>query len=152
LLISLDDEVSLELRSNGGIPTDVTHGFSVDFVWKATSFDRMQDAMKTFAVDETSVSGYIYHRLLGHEVEPQVIRTALPKRFSAPGLPELNHSQVFAVKSVLQKALTLIQVFFVIFFYLTLLGSSWYWKDSHFCFYCLSASKTKSRPSACLCS
>ena len=116
MLISLDDEVSLELRSNGGIPTDVTHGFSVDFVWKATSFDRMQDAMKTFAVDETSVSGYIYHRLLGHEVEPQVIRTALPKRFSAPGLPELNHSQVFAVKSVLQKALTLIQVFFVIFF------------------------------------
>lgn len=73
---------------------DVTSGFSVDFVWKSTSFDRMQAAMKTFAVDETSVSGYIYHRLLGHEVEPQPIRVVLPKRFSAPGLPELNHSQV----------------------------------------------------------
>nr|GMC85145.1 regulator of nonsense transcripts 1 homolog [Ipomoea batatas]GMC87243.1 regulator of nonsense transcripts 1 homolog [Ipomoea batatas] len=40
-----------------GAPADVCHGFSVDFVWKSTSFDRMQGAMKTFAVDETSVSG-----------------------------------------------------------------------------------------------
>lgn len=69
----------------------------------------MQHAMKTFAVDEQSVSGYIYHRLLGHEVEPVTLRTTMPKRFSAPGLPELNHSQVFAVKSVLQKPLSLIQ-------------------------------------------
>ena len=28
----------------------------------------MQTAMKTFAVDEQSVSGYIYHKLMGHEV------------------------------------------------------------------------------------
>jgi regulator of nonsense transcripts 1 len=65
--------------------------------------------MKTFAVDEQSVSGFIYHKLLGHEVEPVTLRTAMPKRFSAPGLPELNHSQVGAVKSVLQKPLSLIQ-------------------------------------------
>jgi hypothetical protein len=37
----------------------VTQGFAADFVWKSTSFDRMQLAMKTFAVDEKSVSGYI---------------------------------------------------------------------------------------------
>lgn len=30
----------------------------MDFVWKSTSFDRMQTAMKTLAVDDTSVSGY----------------------------------------------------------------------------------------------
>ena len=65
--------------------------------------------MKTFAVDDTSVSGYLYHRLLGHDVEVQTIRCQLPKRFSAPGLPELNHSQIFAVKSVLQQSLSLIQ-------------------------------------------
>ena len=69
-------------------------GFKVEFVWKSTSFDRMQRAMHSFAVDETSVSGYLYHRLLGHEVEPQLLRVALPKRYSAPNLPELNHSQV----------------------------------------------------------
>lgn len=34
----------------------------VEFVWKAVSYDRMQVALKTFAVDDTSVSGYIYHR------------------------------------------------------------------------------------------
>eukprot|EP00854_Cymbomonas_tetramitiformis_P006173 gene6173-7402_t len=107
--LAATEEVGLELRSNQNVPTDITVGFSVDFVWKSTSFDRMQVAMKTFAVDETSVSGYIYHRLLGHEVEPQAIRATLPRRFSAPGLPELNHSQVAAVKSVLQRPLSLIQ-------------------------------------------
>ena len=50
-----------------------------------------------------------YHKLLGHELEPQVLRTQMPKRFSAPGLPELNHSQMYAVKSVLQKPISLIQ-------------------------------------------
>ncbi|KAL5724267.1 Regulator of nonsense transcripts 1-like protein [Ranunculus cassubicifolius] len=103
------EEVALELRASQGVPVDVLHGFSVDFVWKSTSFDRMQGAMKTFAVDETSVSGYIYHHLLGHEVELQVVRNTLPRRFGAPGLPELNASQVFAVKSVLQKPISLIQ-------------------------------------------
>jgi len=103
------EEVALELRNAGGAPTDATHGFSVEFCWKSTTYDRMQSAMKTFAVDETSVSGYLYHRLLGHEVEPQTIRCTLPQRFSAPGLPELNHSQVAAVKSVLQQPLSVIQ-------------------------------------------
>lgn len=41
---------------------DLSHGFSVDFVWKSTSFDRMQSAMKTFAVDETSVSGWVFDK------------------------------------------------------------------------------------------
>lgn len=36
--------------------------WQVEFVWKAVSYDRMQVALKTFAVDDTSVSGYIYHR------------------------------------------------------------------------------------------
>ncbi|KAG7952426.1 hypothetical protein I3843_12G058400 [Carya illinoinensis] len=107
--LTAQEEVALELRASQGVPVDLNHGFSVDFVWKSTSFDRMQGAMKTFAVDETSVSGYIYHHLLGHEVEVQMVRNTLPKRFGAPGLPELNASQVFAVKSVLQKPISLIQ-------------------------------------------
>ncbi|KAG8080500.1 hypothetical protein GUJ93_ZPchr0007g6178 [Zizania palustris] len=107
--LTAQEEVALELRASQGVPVDLIHGFSVDFVWKSTSFDRMQGAMKTFAVDETSVSGYIYHHLLGHEVEHQIIRNTLPRRFGAPGLPELNASQVLAVKSVLQKPVSLIQ-------------------------------------------
>ncbi|KAL1213952.1 Regulator of nonsense transcripts 1 [Cardamine amara subsp. amara] len=107
--LTAQEEVALELRANQGVPIDVNHGFSVDFVWKSTSFDRMQGAMKNFAVDETSVSGYIYHQLLGHEVEAQMVRNTLPRRFGVPGLPELNASQVNAVKSVLQKPISLIQ-------------------------------------------
>ncbi|KAI9495491.1 RNA helicase-domain-containing protein [Zychaea mexicana] len=76
---NVSDEVALELRRTDKVPVECTHNFSVDFVWKSTSFDRMQLAMKTFAVDETSVSGYIYHRLLGHDVEPQVLKTQMPK-------------------------------------------------------------------------
>lgn len=69
-----DEEIALELRGKSGsrAPHDTTVGYSVDIVWKATSFDRMQAAMKTFAVDETSVSGYLYHRVLGHDVCRQV--------------------------------------------------------------------------------
>ncbi|KAF9014134.1 ATP dependent helicase [Cyathus striatus] len=106
---NVSDEIGLELRRTEGVPSECTHNFAADFVWKSTSFDRMQLAMKTFAVDEKSVSGYIYHKLLGHEIEPQSLRTQMPKRFAAPGLPELNHSQMYAVKSVLQKPLSLIQ-------------------------------------------
>lgn len=106
------DEVTIELRAKGdhkSVPTECTHNFSADYVWKATSFDRMQHAMKTFAIDEMSVSGYIFHRLLGHEVGVAPMKIQMPKKFSAPGLPELNASQINAVKSVLQKPLSLIQ-------------------------------------------
>ncbi|KAF5702705.1 regulator-nonsense transcripts 1 [Fusarium globosum] len=106
------DEVTLELRKTGNeklVPTDLSHNFSADYVWKATSYDRMQLAMKTFAVDDMSVSGYIFHTLLGHEVQLQVMKTNLPKKWSAPGLPDLNPSQVGAIKAVLQKPLSLIQ-------------------------------------------
>ena len=58
-LVDVSDEIALELRKSEGVPTEVTHNFIVDFVWKSTSFDRMQLAMKTFAVDEKSVSAYI---------------------------------------------------------------------------------------------
>ncbi|OLL24793.1 Regulator of nonsense transcripts 1 [Neolecta irregularis DAH-3] len=117
---NISDEVCLELRRADNVPTECTHNFSVEYVWKSTSFDRMQLSMKTFAVNETSVSGYIYHKLLGHEIAPQVLKTQMPKRynnitsklnprFSAPGLPDLNTSQVHAVRAVLQKPISLIQ-------------------------------------------
>ena len=98
------DEVTLELRKTGNdksVPTECTHNFSADYVWKATSYDRMQAAMKQFALDEMSVSGYIFHKLLGHEVAVAPSKAQLPKKFSVPGLPELNGSQINAIKSVL---------------------------------------------------
>ncbi|KAK4162588.1 regulator of nonsense transcripts 1 [Cladorrhinum sp. PSN259] len=106
------DEVTLELRkaaNDKSVPTECTHNFSADYVWKATSYDRMQFAMKTFAVDELSVSGYIFHKLLGHEVAVAPMKTQMPKKWHVPGLPELNHSQVTAIKTVLSTPLSLIQ-------------------------------------------
>jgi regulator of nonsense transcripts 1 len=106
------DEVMIELRKSGNdksVPTECTHNFSADYVWKATSYDRMQLAMKNFAVDEQSVSGYIFHKLLGHEVALVPVKNQLPKKFTAPGLPDLNHSQVTAIKTVLSNPLSLIQ-------------------------------------------
>ena len=63
--LDVSDEIGLELRRSEGVPIDLSHNFTADFVWKSTSFDRMQLAMKTFAVDEKSVSGYIvrFHRV-----------------------------------------------------------------------------------------
>ena len=81
----------------------------MEVVWKPVAYERMQTALKTFAVDETSVSGYIYHRLLGHNIDQPPMKVSLPRRFGAPGLPELNHSQVFAVKSVLERNVSVVQ-------------------------------------------
>ena len=108
--LSAAEEITLELRAAQGAPLDQTFGFIVEFVWKSTSFDRMQKALRTFAIDEYSVTGHLYHVLLGHEHEPpQALKMTLPANIFAPGLPELNHSQAAAVKSVLTQPLSLIQ-------------------------------------------
>lgn len=108
-VLSINDmEIVLEMKASV-VPTNITDGYIAEYVWKSTSYDRMQAALKTFAVDDTSVSGYLYHRLLGHEVEPQTLRTTVPSKISVPGLPELNHSQLSAVRAVVQKPLSLIQ-------------------------------------------
>ena len=72
----IDGEVELELKqSSTPIPDQVNDDNIVEYIWKSTSFDRMQNALKTFAIDDTSVTGYIYHKLLGHPVEEQRIYT-----------------------------------------------------------------------------
>lgn len=71
----VDGEVELELRTSGSVPDQIHDDYIVEYIWKSTSYDRMQNALKTFAIDDTSVTGYIYHKLLGHpsrnSVSPQ---------------------------------------------------------------------------------
>jgi regulator of nonsense transcripts 1 len=109
----VDGEVELELRSSGNVPDSIHDDYVVEYIWKSTSYDRMQNALKTFAIDDTSVTGYIYHRLLGHPVEEQRIATArIPANdsdYGVPGLPPLNESQIEAVAAVLQRPMSLIQ-------------------------------------------
>ena len=54
-----DEEVKLEMRSSAPVP-ETTRTFSVDFVWKSTSFDRMQNAMKMFAVSYKRATLYFF--------------------------------------------------------------------------------------------
>lgn len=110
-VLRMDDaDVTVEMRKTN-VPLEVTEGYMVEFVWKPTSFDRMQSAMRTFAVDDLSVSGYLYHKILGHDIEEQAMKVKnIPhNNYSAPGLPDLNDFQMDAVKTVLQRPLSLIQ-------------------------------------------
>mgnify|MGYP006196020153 FL=1 len=87
-VVEIDDlgSVTLELdrryQPNGR--TNVTEGYSVEFVWKSVTYDRMQEALKTFAISDRSVSGYLYHKLLGHDIVDQPLNVVLPHNFNAP--------------------------------------------------------------------
>ena len=53
--------------------------------------------------------GLSLSRLLGHQVEPQLIKTQAVsdnEDLRAPNLPPLNHSQVAALRSVLEQPLS----------------------------------------------
>lgn len=90
-------------------PTQNVTGFTAEFVWKGTSYDRMQEAMKTFALEKESVLAYIYHKLMGHEVDSVEFDVRIPKNLSIPNFTVLNQSQLEAVRSVLTRPLSLIQ-------------------------------------------
>jgi regulator of nonsense transcripts 1 len=108
-----DGEVELELRNATNVPDQIFDDYIVEYIWKSTSYDRMQNSLKTFAIDDTSVTGYIYHKLLGHPIDDQRIATVRTpssgEDYGVPGLPPLNESQIEAVAAVLQRPMSLIQ-------------------------------------------
>lgn len=107
---SRTEEFTVELTARDkNVPTDCTTGFRAEFVWKGTSYERQQLAMRRFASVQETVSSYIYHKLLGLDVQETEFDIKLPSRISIPGYPALNESQVKAVQSVLKKPLSLIQ-------------------------------------------
>lgn len=60
------EEYTLEMiPSNTPVPTHVTNRFTAEFVWKGISYERMQDALKTFAIDPKAMSNHLYMKLLG---------------------------------------------------------------------------------------
>lgn len=82
-------------------------------MWKGTSFERMQAALRAFALDRTCISAQLHAALLGR-AEPGRLDAAKrprlpPGDLSAPGLPPLNDVQAAAVRSVYGSALSLIQ-------------------------------------------
>ena len=64
--ITQTEEICLEVKSPKGIPVETDLKYIVEFVWKSTSFDRMKQALKVFLKDETSLSNYIFYKILGY--------------------------------------------------------------------------------------
>ena len=50
--ITASEEIALELKNSKTPPQDPEAKFTVEFVWKSTSFDRMKLALKIFLKDE----------------------------------------------------------------------------------------------------
>lgn len=73
----------------------------------------MFEALTRLESRERCVSQYIYHKLMGHDVDDVMFKIKLPKNYHAPNLPQLNNSQITAIKAVLQRPLSLIQVNFL---------------------------------------
>ncbi|KFH05858.1 RNA helicase (UPF2 interacting domain) protein [Toxoplasma gondii MAS] len=107
------EEVIVEVKkppnAKGAWDSPVPLLYTIEFVWKSTSFERMQAALRQLAVDEISVSSYLYHTLMGKQMEHQIIQTPMPLQISAPNLAPLNPSQMLAIRYALQHPLSLIQ-------------------------------------------
>ena len=64
-----NEEICLEVKNQKGIPAETDCKYIVEFVWKSTSFDRMKQALKIFLKDETSLSNYIFYKILGYNTQ-----------------------------------------------------------------------------------
>lgn len=67
-LLYLDEEVCLELFSSA-TPPQSDYPYKVEFVWKPTSYHRMKKGLKKFENENTSISSYLYHTILGQKWE-----------------------------------------------------------------------------------
>ena len=80
--ITQSEEICLEVKNAKGVPQDPDVKYIVEFVWKSTSFDRMKQALKIFLKDETSLSNYIFYKILGYNTQDQYINANIPKQLS----------------------------------------------------------------------
>ncbi|WPK25223.1 hypothetical protein PUMCH_002529 [Australozyma saopauloensis] len=107
------DRYTFRLKGGESPPqTSSGAGYSIEFLWLGVSHFRMMRAVRSFATNKTSTSAFIYHTILGHEVEPVEFSTPLPKSLSFPaltGLRPLNASQEAAVSAAIRKPFVLIQ-------------------------------------------
>ncbi|WFD17829.1 ATP-dependent RNA helicase [Malassezia caprae] len=90
-------------------PTECTTNFTVEFVWVGTTYSRMKKALSVFLNARNCMAPFLRKKLLGFPTGSEQVQFQEPKRYTAPGLPDLNHSQVAAIKYVLSKPLSLIQ-------------------------------------------
>lgn len=103
-----NEEIIITFGEFSNCPTNVNKGFTIDVVWKGTSYTRMKYALNEFK--KKKMSNYLKKKILGHDIKEEAIQVKnFPKKLTAPNIPELNYSQLDAVKSALLKPLSLIQ-------------------------------------------
>jgi regulator of nonsense transcripts 1 len=101
--------IALELSgSDLPPPTDVSTGFSARFVWRPTTFERMQASLKVFALNEKATSEFIRRTILGSSVSSPPSDTVMTIQ-RVTGLPDLNEPQATAVQTAISQPVTLIQ-------------------------------------------
>ena len=69
----------------------------------------MNRALNRFSKSKSCMAPVIRDVLLGKSVDIPLINTQKTLSLSVPGLPELNHSQLSAIKAVLGSPISLIQ-------------------------------------------
>lgn len=100
---------TLELaRTSPPPPQSTTADFALHFVWRDVTFSRMQRALASFATDPKCISAFLFHKILGHDVEEVVFSDTMTK-VNVPGLAKLNPSQERAVALAVERPLLLIQ-------------------------------------------
>ena len=77
---------------------ELSDQWSISYVWKSTTFDRMRAALRRFANDPHSVSTHLYHAVLGRAAH-LVTAPAVDHVHSLAGL---NASQLYAVRRALE--------------------------------------------------
>jgi len=98
--IEIDDEIHIELEKCETLLQDGQ--YTVEFVWKGTSFRRMLDGIYSFVNDENSVSSYLYYKIFGEAVqEKKTNYQNIPTNFQVKGLPELNYYQTLGISAAI---------------------------------------------------
>lgn len=90
-IISQSEEICLEIKNKlSNEVVQKSEGFKVELLSKPTSYIRMEQGVKRFFRNELSISSYLYHKLLGHELQTLEFQVQFMKNMSAPNLPQLN--------------------------------------------------------------
>ncbi|WFD15392.1 ATP-dependent RNA helicase [Malassezia arunalokei] len=102
-------EVACEVPHGNKAPLHCTTNFNLEFIWTGTTYSRMNRALNRFSKSKSCMAPVIRDVLLGKSVDIPLINTQKTLSLSVPGLPELNHSQLSAIKAVLGSPISLIQ-------------------------------------------
>lgn len=102
-------EVACEVPKHLSPPLECTTNYMLEFVWIGITYSRMKNALSRFSRGRLCMSTYLQKVLLGIPSKAIPLQVQMPRRLHVSGLPELNYSQLTALKTVLTSPLSLIQ-------------------------------------------